>query len=162
MELLKACFETGPTTVCVKDSNYRVLYQNAASIELCGDQTTQQCQKHCMQCYRKVEDEQEREVGTQHFSNQEIDGAYYDVVLVNDGEHLTTLMVPLSHRHRADLRHFLQYRLTRRELEVISHIIRGESNEVISKKLGISRGTLKCHLNNIYRKVPREELAQWR
>lgn len=45
------------------------------------------------------------------------------------------------------------YGLTARELEVLSHIIKGKEDEQIIETLFISPATLKKHLSNIYRKV---------
>jgi DNA-binding NarL/FixJ family response regulator len=44
-------------------------------------------------------------------------------------------------------------KLTKREIEVISYVINGDSNNEIAKKLFISEGTVKYHLNNILRKL---------
>lgn len=58
-----------------------------------------------------------------------------------------------------------QFHLTKREQEIISHILNGLSNEVISEKLSISPHTLKKHTQNIYRKLHitnKWELFQYR
>jgi len=47
----------------------------------------------------------------------------------------------------------VSYNLSRREQEIISHICKGETDEEISNCLYISRGTLRRHVYNIYRKV---------
>lgn len=43
--------------------------------------------------------------------------------------------------------------LTRREIEILAHVSRGETNEEISEYLCISSHTIKTHLYNIYRKI---------
>lgn len=48
---------------------------------------------------------------------------------------------------------FQEYRITRREQEVIYCLSQGMSNEEISEKLFISSGTAKKHVENIYRKT---------
>jgi DNA-binding CsgD family transcriptional regulator len=44
-------------------------------------------------------------------------------------------------------------RLTRREAEVVSLVLRGHSSESISRQLGIASGTVKIHRKNLYAKL---------
>ncbi len=46
-----------------------------------------------------------------------------------------------------------QYGLTAREIEVVSHVVYGMTITDIATKLTISSGTVKKHLENIYRKM---------
>jgi DNA-binding CsgD family transcriptional regulator len=43
--------------------------------------------------------------------------------------------------------------LTRRERELAEHVAAGLRNAAIALRLGISEGTVKIHLNRIYRKL---------
>jgi two-component system nitrate/nitrite response regulator NarL len=43
--------------------------------------------------------------------------------------------------------------LTKRELEITQILAEGKSNKGIARRLNITEGTVKIHLNNIYRKV---------
>jgi len=45
-----------------------------------------------------------------------------------------------------------EFNLSRRELEILFHLIQGKQNKAISKELGISEKTVKNHLWKIYRK----------
>lgn len=45
------------------------------------------------------------------------------------------------------------YRLTRREVDLLSHLLDGMGNREIAEDLGISEQTVKEHLGNVYRKV---------
>lgn len=47
----------------------------------------------------------------------------------------------------------LQEKLTEREMEIFGHLLAGESDEQITQALLISAGTLKKHLQHIYRKL---------
>ena len=54
--------------------------------------------------------------------------------------------------------------LTPRERDVISQISIGLSNKGIARALGISEGTVKIHLHNLYCKLElgnRTKLAMW-
>lgn len=44
-------------------------------------------------------------------------------------------------------------RLTRREREVLEHLVRGSSNRQIARSLGISERTVKNHLHGIFTKL---------
>ena len=43
--------------------------------------------------------------------------------------------------------------LTSREREVILALAEGLSNKVVGRRLGLSEGTVKVHLHNIYNKL---------
>ena len=43
--------------------------------------------------------------------------------------------------------------LTRRELDVLEHMVRGETNADIARALVVSEGTVKFHVKNILRKL---------
>ena len=54
--------------------------------------------------------------------------------------------------------------LTPREAQVVDCVVQGISAKVIAHRLGMSEGTVKCHLNNLYRKTGsanRTQLAMW-
>ncbi len=142
--------------VCVKDRDKHVLYQNKACHELCGDMESESgaCEKHCMPCYVSNEVAPDREEGTQYCPNEQIEGKFYDILFVNDGDNLTTFLYPLNGRQEADLRHVEQYNLTKREQEIIKLVIEGNTNAEMAKKLFVSKATVKKHLNNIYKKIP--------
>ncbi|HEX6506143.1 MAG TPA: response regulator transcription factor, partial [Chloroflexota bacterium] len=43
--------------------------------------------------------------------------------------------------------------LTERESEILRMVVEGKANKVIASRLGLSEGTIKSHLRNIYRKL---------
>lgn len=49
--------------------------------------------------------------------------------------------------------HSEDVRLTRREIEVLSHVDRGASNKEVTGSLFCSKRTVDYHLNRIYRKL---------
>ncbi|MDP6058041.1 MAG: LuxR C-terminal-related transcriptional regulator [Pirellulaceae bacterium] len=147
-------FELRKLCVCVKDQEKRVVYQNKACLNLCGDMSSLSCDKNCMRCYHFNNEAPDREEGTQYYPNEFIEGEYYDILFVNDGENVTTFLYPLKGRQEADVRHISEYDLTKREQEIIRMVIEGHTNTVIAKKLYVSKATVKKHLNNIYKKLP--------
>jgi two-component system NarL family response regulator len=50
--------------------------------------------------------------------------------------------------------------LTQRELEVLQHIVDGQSNKEIGKSLSITEGTVKAHVNNILGKLGVKDRTQ--
>lgn len=50
-------------------------------------------------------------------------------------------------------RHRLTEPLTDREVEILQMVVEGKGNKVIASRLGVSEGTVKAHLRNIYRKL---------
>ncbi len=46
-----------------------------------------------------------------------------------------------------------RYGLTKREAEIFSLLVGGSSNKEICERRGVTRGTLRTHLNNIYKKI---------
>lgn len=162
MDVLRKIFSETDLGVCIKDRDARVLYQNRQCQTLCGDQHAQTCDKSCMQLYRRYDAARGREEGTQYYPCQVIDGHYFDIVLLTDSDYLISFLCPLSDKHNADLAYFSQWNLTRREMEVVSLVIKGMTNRDIAETLFISRGTLKNHLKNIYAKLPEHVIAPWR
>lgn len=54
--------------------------------------------------------------------------------------------------------------LTRREREILRHLVRGESNKMIARSLNITEGTTKVHVKNLLKKMnfrSRVEAAVW-
>ena len=51
-----------------------------------------------------------------------------------------------------ELAYYREKGLTKRETEIVSLAIQGNSNCGICEMLSISKATLKTHLNNVYRK----------
>lgn len=84
-----------------------------------------------------------------------------DIFLVNDGKYITSVLHDSEPVLKEQLDYLKQFDLTKSELEIIGRVLRGFGNQKIASDLFISKGTLRSHLNNIYRKVPtaiREQL----
>lgn len=139
--------------VCVKSLDKLVLFQNSLSKKYCGDVSGSICKKGCMEFYNET-DNPILNIGTQFYPNQKMHGSVFDVLLVNDGDFLTTIFYPKKDLG-ADFREFfLGHGLTPREIEILALITKGLSNGDIQKQLFISPHTLKTHINRIYKKIP--------
>jgi DNA-binding NarL/FixJ family response regulator len=64
----------------------------------------------------------------------------------------------VEHVHPQEPR--LQFELTRRELEILSHLANGLSNAEIARKCWISENTVKFHLKNLFRKLTVRDRGQ--
>jgi two-component system, NarL family, nitrate/nitrite response regulator NarL len=51
-------------------------------------------------------------------------------------------------------------RLSRREKEILSHLVAGHSNKLIARELGIAEATVKVHLKSVQRKIRVENRTQ--
>lgn len=60
---------------------------------------------------------------------------------------------------RADLE-YQSAKLTARQLEVLEHLRRGESNKVIAHRLGMTEGTVKVHIRQMMRKCKASNRTQ--
>jgi ATP/maltotriose-dependent transcriptional regulator MalT len=56
-------------------------------------------------------------------------------------------------KHETFLEHLEDYHLTKREIEVCTYISEGLNNNEISKKMFVSKNTIKTHVKNIYSKL---------
>ena len=148
--------KTNDSIVCVKDTLGHVLFQNLHCLELCGDMTqdSSPCEKNCMTRYVRDTEVPAREEGTQYFPSQQIENQFYDIFFINDKKFLTTILYPLNKRMTAELQYYTHFQLTAREQEIVGLILKKKTNKEISESLHISLGTLKTHLNNIYKKIP--------
>ena len=149
--------DNGKAVFCIKDIHGKVLYQNKVCIELCDVlvNDNKPCDKNCMKRYIRDEECPEREEGTSYFPCQLVEGRYYDIVFINDGQTLTSILTPLEERHEVDVEYFTKHGdLTPKEIEIMSLIIKKNTNKDICSKLNLKINTLKKHINNIYQKLP--------
>ncbi|MBN8541208.1 MAG: helix-turn-helix transcriptional regulator [Deltaproteobacteria bacterium] len=142
--------------ICVKALDGTVLSQNLKCIEICGDMRGQICGKGCMLNRAAHPDFPAVDEGVCHLSGIWSDGHLVDAVLINDGENLTTYL--LDKQSTVDRKLFLlsPYGLSDAEKNVTELLLAGRTNREIATALYISMSTVRTHLGNIYKKVPKE------
>jgi len=140
--------------ICKKDPSGRVFFQNEMCLRICGHREGQICSGNCMEKYN-VENPRSCE-GTFQFQNMKIGNGAFDVIMVNDGEQILTLLFDLTRKYADQKAFFKKFYLTTRENEVLSCVNKGMTNQEIADALYISKKTLKTHINNILKKIPRE------
>ncbi|MBP9087148.1 MAG: helix-turn-helix transcriptional regulator [Kofleriaceae bacterium] len=78
----------------------------------------------------------------------------FDALIIDDGDTLTTLLLPKATFVSKMRALFEGHGLSPAELAVINLVLQGHANREIAQRLFVSRQTLKTHLNNINKKVP--------
>lgn len=140
--------------VCIKDITGLVTEQNDACRKICGNQVGQVCEKGCMARYKISVVSPAFDVGIHPLSQVETDNVRVEAVIINDGTHLTTLLLDAAVSLRPKLEHLQRFGLTATESVVLEHYLFGLTRTQIATKMCISIKTIKTHLNNIYKKIP--------
>lgn len=151
--MLEESLQASHIAVCVKNGDKEVLEQNDLCRQICGDSVGETCERGCMELFAEDDVLQWKDWGTRAYKNSHIHGAFFDVTLLLSGKHIITFLQPLKDKYEQALAYYKEKGLTRRETEVVSLTIRGDSNVDICQALSISKATLRTHLNNIYRKL---------
>lgn len=150
--MLEDSLQASEIAVCVKDSHKRVLTQNQSCRHICGNRLGEVCEQGCMELYSKDESHQWKDWGSRVYKNSVIFGGFFDVTLLCSTESIITFLQPLKEKYEMALAYYREKGLTRRETQIVSLAIQGNSNSQICKLLSISKATLRTHLNNVYRK----------
>lgn len=154
MKISNNSSEIEGVAVCKKDTTGKVLCQNSQCEKICGNRVGQVCKDKCMLAYTTKN--KRNSLGINHFENVKFDQGEFDVVMLNNGETLTTLLFDLKVKRESDKNFFSRFQLTPRELEIIEMVISHKSNSEIAALLFISQKTLKTHINHILKKIPKE------
>lgn len=151
--ILEQTFEEKNLGVCIKDAEGKVLRQNKLCQKICGNHQDKICEIACMELHAKDKSQQWQNWGSRVYNNRYVHDAYYDITLLCSDEHMITYLQPLEKKYKAALNYYKNMDLTKREVEVVTYMIRGVSNTEICNKISVSKATLKTHLNNIYKKI---------
>lgn len=153
LDILHEALLDGAVGVCVKDGNGHVLMQNERCRDICGTRVGSVCSDGCMAVSADDRDRQWHDWGSSTYANTTVNGALFDVTMIRSPQRITTLLQALEERHQTALALYSQAGLTPREEEALALILRGDTNTRIAASLGISRATLRTHLNRIYTKL---------
>lgn len=161
-DLFSEKLSRGALGVCIKNSDFQILFQNEACKKYCYSKKSDRCDSGCMSLFISNEVCKARSEGFQLFTDLMRKGKYFDVAILNNGSDYLTFVYPLGNKHLREMEFFADKGLSRREHEVIEKVVQGLSNSEILKELKISKATLKTHLNNIYKKLPPETRVGFR
>ena len=142
--------------ICVKTLDGEVLSQNLKCIELCGDMRGKICEKGCMLDRSVHPEARAMDEGLSHLSGILSEGHLVDAVLVNDGESLTTYLLDKEAIVDRKLELIKTCGLTEAEKKIVALLFSGRTNREIAAAQHISVSTVRTHLGNIYKKLPKE------
>ncbi len=151
--ILMQSLEQGDMMVCIKDINKLVLRQNHSCKNLCGNKEGESCFDGCMAIYDSDKEQQWNSWGNRTYSNCTVNDGYFDVTLLCSDDHLVTILQPLEKKQALAIEYYQNIGLSKRELQVISLVVNGLSNNDICQQLFITNATLRTHLNRVYSKV---------
>lgn len=140
--------------LCIKDAQGRVLSQNDRCLNICADQRGSICVEGCMAAYKLNKKKSPLELGVLHLKNINSFGTQIDALMFNDGDTITSVLFDSALVLKKQVEYLKKYNLTKAELLVVEKYLSGSRNIDTAKQLFISIGTLKTHLNNIYKKIP--------
>ena len=139
--------------VCVKNSDGEVLQQNKVCLRVCGNCFGKVCDVACMKLYANDQSWQWNNLGSHVYSNSYVHGGFYDITLLCSDTHMITFLQSLDGRYEKAIAYYEQLNLTKREMEILSYVIKGATNAEICQNISISKATIKTHLNSFYKKI---------
>jgi predicted DNA-binding protein (UPF0251 family) len=148
---------SGPNLgLCVKNENSEIQFQNQACAQSCGEMTGKVCEKGCSDSYFKSLGQESIPDGIHYLNSSNVDGSVMDSVIIKEGSSITTAFYPRKESIEAQFEILSGYNLSGREKEILQLVLQRVTRKQIAEQLNISFSTLKTHLNNIYKKLPRE------
>ena len=147
-------FGKNGTSLCLLRSNDVVAYQNSACKRLCGNQMGAICPRSCTHACERSQGRPLEENGIQLFKNMKFGRDFFDIFFYSALPFRLVLFYPLKRKFEDWTARFRDHDLSRREMQIAELRLQGLNNSTISGRLGISKATLKTHLNNIYKKMP--------
>lgn len=139
--------------ICIKDLTKKILFQNQACMNRCGDKAGATCRDQCMKSYHSHSDPIALQ-GVHIPPHVDMATKDFETVVVNDGRFITTIQCPITEKNSAIMEEILKYGLTKTELKIVEMRLGHLSNQEVATKLFISSATLRTHLNNAYKKMP--------
>ncbi|MCM2279549.1 MAG: LuxR C-terminal-related transcriptional regulator [Oligoflexia bacterium] len=153
MRDLKNLTEEDGCTVCIKDGDGKVEYQNEKCRENCGDRIGVSCKDGCMELYSMKVAKKGGEARPILMPSRKIRDKHFDALFLRGKTHLTTILYPIEDQISESVKALDGFELTPREKEIAELLVRGLSNREIMAQLFISKPTLKTHVNRIYKKL---------
>lgn len=141
--------------VCVKSQNGIVESQNEICLNICGNKIGRRCEDGCLETFNLSDIASGIfGIGFRLLKNVTSNGHTIDVVIANDGDKITSILLDKSEVVKKQLAYLEQFHLSKSEVNIIEKFLQGFSAKEISKQFFISKATLRTHLNNIYKKLP--------
>lgn len=139
--------------VCVRDPSAVIVFQNHACRAVCGDALGKTCERACI----KVSTDKASTVGPQMNPGEMLHGVHCDVAVFEGANDSVTLIVSREARLAEQRAYFEGRGLTPRETEIATLVLLGHTNQEIVETTGLTKATVRTHLNRVHQKLP----AQW-
>lgn len=150
---------------CIKDKSLKVEEQNDICKEFCGDQIGKVCDKGCTHKLKsEVISDKNFSSKINVYKNMHVDKSSVDSIIIQDEENVITLLIPIEAEISRQIEILNHYNLSKSEKNIIKKFLQGKSNHEIAAELFISKSTLRTHLNNIYKKIPKklkDDILSW-
>lgn len=89
-----------------------------------------------------------------------IEKPFTEQKLLNSVDEARAVAIADEKRHRQRTLHEKRYeQLTRREREIMNFLIRGDTNQKLAERIGVSKRTIEVHRSNIMRKLEAASLS---
>lgn len=139
--------------LCMKAPGGPVKFQNPACVAICNDQLGVSCNEDCLSKFSGS-------CSNNYGRNIQMHGQWCDVLMINRDDQYVIVLTPQDEILEARLEALKSFLITPREFEISAMILKGFSNREIGEHLNIAPSTVKTHLNNIYRKIPKHLLTR--
>lgn len=144
--------------VCVRDPSAVIVFQNHACRAVCGDALGKTCERACLH----VSGGAGSTAGPKLNPGQVLHGVRCDVAVFEGASDSVTLIVSREARLAEQRAYFEGRGLTPRETEIATLVLLGHTNQEIVETTGLSKATVRTHLNRVHQKLPTQWLMKAR
>ncbi|MCB9061448.1 MAG: helix-turn-helix transcriptional regulator [Halobacteriovoraceae bacterium] len=114
------------------------------------------CDERCLPHFQTLKESKSWNQGLVILQNKLIDNKPCNLIFIKSGDLIITYVFNIDDSSQHFKKELEQLSLTPREVEICLLKLAGRKNKEISKLLFISPLTLKTHLNNCYKKLPKD------
>ncbi len=150
--------ETEDVGVCVRDPSAVIVFQNHACRAVCGDALGKTCERACL----KTSSNGASTGGPRLKPGQQLHGVRCDVAVFEGANDSVTLIVSREERLAEQRAYFEGRGLTPRETEIATLVLLGHTNQEIVATTGLTKATVRTHLNRVHQKLPSQWLTRAR
>ena len=143
--------------ICARNFEKKILYQNKVCIQFCGNISGKICDSGCVRNYQpELATDPSLLDGIKNITVTPSRRVQCEMVVIQKKSKVVTLLYPLSEKIDKWSKFAKGAGLSAREVEVLQHVLMGKSNAAIAREMHLSITTVKTHLQNIYRRLPKD------
>jgi DNA-binding NarL/FixJ family response regulator len=145
--MMDSFFDTQEVGLCIQDNSNIVISQNQVSKDLCEDKVGKLCQG----CEPKKSSIQTGITTQKNISMSQIP---CDIATIQNPDSKLTIIKPITQWSAQLHQQIEDANMTSQEKNIIKLVLEKKTNKEIQDTIGISKSTLKTHINHIYLKLP--------